>query len=115
MNIRVGTDILKLTRFLKSLNNGKDSFTNHLFTPQEIRQNSREQLAGIFCVKEAVVKALELPHDSWLKISTNRTENGKVNISFLDSKIANMVKSLDTSISHDRGLIIATAVVILKS
>ena len=115
MNIRVGTDILRLSRFLNSLTKGKENFTEHLFTPQGIRQNSKEQLAGIFCVKEALIKALGLPSDSWLKINTNRTENGKVKISFLDSNIARKVKSLDTSISHDGGWIITVAVVILES
>lgn len=115
MDIRVGTDILRISRFLNSLSKGKDNFINHLFTPQEIRQNSKEQLAGIFCIKEALIKALELPTDSWLKINTNRNGNGKVSISFLDSKIAREVKSLDTSISHDGGWIIAVAVIILAS
>lgn len=115
MDIRVGTDILRISRFLNSLSKGKDNFINHLFTPQEIRQNSKEQLAGIFCVKESVIKALGLPSNSWLKINTNRNGNGKVSISFLDSKIARKVKSLDTSISHDGGWIIAVAVVALES
>lgn len=115
MNIKIGTDILKQNRFLTSLEKGGNSFTNRLFTPQEIRQNSREQLASIYCVKEALIKALGLSMGSWLKINTNRGESGKVNISFLDQKIAKRIKNLDTSISHDGGWVIAVVIVILKN
>lgn len=113
MVIKTGTDITYENRFLTSLKRGKAVFLQSLFTAQEIRQNSELQLASIFCLKEAVMKALEMPHDSWLNISTDRTESGKVMCSILDRKTASTIKSLDTSISHDGGLIIAVAVALI--
>lgn len=115
MNIKVGTDVLDKKRFLDSYKNGGDPFLQHIFTPQELRQNSKEQLASIFCLKEAVIKALELPYDSWLIVSTNRKTNGKVECSFLDRKIAKRIISLDTSISHEEKMIVAVAVIIIDN
>ena len=114
MRIKIGVDFSREERFLASFKKGGGSFLNRLFTNQELRQNSTAQLASIFSLKEAVIKALELPQNSWLQINTNRKENGKVECSFLNEKIAEKISSLDTSISHDGGWIIAEAVVILK-
>lgn len=115
MKVKIGVDAASQKRFLKSFEKGGESFLNLLFTPQEIRQNSPLQLASIFCLKEAVIKALVLPKNSWLAISTNRKKSGKVECTFTDKKIANRIISLDTSITHDRGLIIAVAIAVIKS
>lgn len=114
MNTKIGIDIVRRKRFMQSLKRGSDSFSQHIFTAQEIRQNTKEQLASIFCLKEAVIKALELPQDVWLSINTNRKDNGKVYCSFLDSAIANRVASIDTSISHEGEWIIGVVVVVLQ-
>ncbi len=115
MNIKVGTDILDKRRFLKSCKSGGNTFLEKLFTPYEQRENSQEQLASIFCLKEALVKALELPNSSWLNINTTRKDNGKVDCSFTNEDIARRILSLDTSISHEREMIIAVAVVIIDN
>lgn len=114
MKFKVGVDIVSKKRFLKSYKRGKEGFLGRLFTPQELKQNSIDQLVSIFCLKEAVMKALELPQDSWLTISTNRTGNGKVDCSFVGRTIARKIISLDTSISHDAGLIIGVAVIVVE-
>ncbi len=114
MPVKIGVDITTKTRFEKSLENGGNAFINHLFTPQELRQNTKDQLASIFCLKEAVIKALELPHNSWLKINTNRQSNGKVVCSFIDKDTATKISSLDTSISHEGEIIISVAAIILE-
>lgn len=113
--IKTGTDILDKNRFLESLKNGGEGFLEKIFTPFEIRENTPEQLAAIFCLKEAIVKALELPNSSWLSISTRRKSNGKVLTSFVDNNIARKTSSLDTSISHEGNLIIAICVVIVEN
>ncbi len=115
MLIKVGTDILDKNRFLKSYRNGGITFLEKLFTPYEIRENSIEQLASIFCLKEAVAKALELPKASWLSINTKRKENGKISCAFADESIARKITSLDTSISHEEKIIIAVAVIIIDN
>jgi phosphopantetheine--protein transferase-like protein len=113
--IKVGTDLLKLNRFIKSAENGKGPFLKRLFTPQELKQNSIEQLGSIFSLKEAAIKALSLSPGDWLKINTNRTKTGKVGITFLDSNLASKIISLDTSLSHDGGWIIAVVVAVIKN
>lgn len=115
MQIKVGTDILDKDRFLKSCKNGGDTFLEKLFTPYELRENSKEQLASVFCLKEAIVKALQLPNSSWLSISTRRINNGKVSCTFTNETIARGITSLDTSISHEEKMIIAVAVIIIEN
>lgn len=110
----MGIDIHNKTRFLESCENGGETFLMQLFSPQELRQNSREQLASIFSLKEACIKALELPSSSWHKISTNRLANGKVTCSLTDISVASSIISLDTSISHEGELIVSVVVVLLK-
>ena len=113
MNVKVGTDIVDIKRFLSSSKNGGEAFNNRLFTPFEQRTNTVEQLASIFCLKEALIKALSLSYDSWLVISTKRLDNGKLDCSFSDVKIAKSIISIDTSISHEGDLIFGVAVVII--
>lgn len=115
MQIKVGTDILDKQRFLQSCKNGGNTFLEKLFTPYELRQNSQEQLASIFCLKEALVKALELPNSNWLNINTTRKNNGKVSCTFVQEDIARNILSLDTSISHEGEMIIAVAVIIMNN
>lgn len=115
MQIKTGIDVLDKKRFLTSCKNGGETFLAKIFTPYEIKNNSKEQLASIFSVKEALVKALELSHSSWLSISTSRQENGKIACSFIDKKIAKDIISLDTSISHEGEMVIAVAVVIIEN
>ncbi len=115
MNIRVGTDIIDKSRFLESCKKGGNTFLEKLFTPIETRENSPEQLASIFCLKEAIVKALELPSSSWLEINTRRKSNGKVVCSFIDQNIARKISSIDTSISHEGNMIIAVCVVLIEN
>ena len=114
MMTKIGIDIARQKRFLDSLKKGKEPFLNRIFTPQELRQNSDLQLASIFSIKESVIKALELNYDSWLQISTDRKENGKVNCSLIEAELAKNIISLDTSVSHDGGWIIAVTVAVSK-
>lgn len=111
--MKVGIDILRKSRFRTSLKRGGDTFIKRVFTAQELHQNTPEQLVSIFCIKEAVMKALELPKDSWLSISTNRKANGKIICTIINSKFGHRIHSLDTSVSHDGIWIIAVAVVLL--
>lgn len=114
MIIKTGIDVLDLNRFLSSAKKGKGAFLNRLFTPFEIRNNSPEQLASIFCVKESLTKTFELPYDSWLKINIARKKNGKLTCSFSEEKLAKKIISIDTSVSHEGNIIIAITVAILR-
>jgi phosphopantetheine--protein transferase-like protein len=114
MTIKTGIDVLNLSRFLDSMEKGGQAFKDHVFTPQEQRQNTPKQLASIYSLKEAVVKALSLPVNAWTLISTNRLPSGKVECTLANEEWSQRIETLDTSISHDGELIIASAVVILK-
>lgn len=114
MTIKTGVDILHKSRFDDRVRKGKQAFLDKMFTPQELRQNSQDQLASVFCVKEAVFKALELPLDSWHDISTNRQNNGKIVVSILHKDCQETLSSIDTSISHDKDIIVAVVIVVLS-
>ena len=115
MQIKIGTDLLNKKRFLTSCQNGGDNFLEKIFTPYERRENSLDQLASIFCLKEAVVKALVLPPGSWLFINTLRLENGKLGCTITHEDIARKITSFDTSISHEEKMIIAVVVIIMEN
>ena len=114
VKVKTGIDLLVINRFVNSYKKRGKAFSERIFSPQELSQNSSEQLASIFCLKEALIKALGLPKDSWLLISTNRKRNGKVECSFADSRIVRNIKSIDTSISHDGGMVVAVATALLS-
>lgn len=113
MIVKTGIDILSRSRFSKSFNSS-EAFKYKIFTQQELGNNTPQQLASIFCLKESIIKALGLKSASWLMISTSRLENGKVVCSFLDPDIASKIESFDTSISHEKDFIVTTATFILK-
>ena len=112
MQTKIGIDILRIDRFVTSHKRGGEAFRERIFTLQELRQNTPEQLATILCIKEAVMKALELPYDFWLTMSTNRKKNGKVTCTLTDRNIARSIASFDTSVSHEGEWVIAVAVVV---
>lgn len=115
MKILCGVDILSAKRFNQDIKKLGEPFFKKIFLNQELQQNTNDQLASIFCLKEAVVKAIGVPNVSWLEISTFRDKDGKVHCSFTKINIARKIISMDTSISHDNGLIIAMAVILLKN
>lgn len=115
MQVRTGIDILDKKRFISSIHNGKDVFLEKIFTPEELRHNTHEQLASMFCVKEAIHKALELSPGSWQDIHLTRKENGKLHPSFTNADIAKNIVSLDTSVSHEGDLIVALVCAIVNN
>lgn len=114
MVIKCGVDILQSKRFNKDIKNLGTNFLHKLFSNQELSQNTPVQLASIFCLKEAIIKALGPNSISWLEINTNRKKSGKVLCSFTKKDIATKVISMDTSITHDNGIIVAIATLLMK-
>lgn len=113
MEIKTGIDILKRERFDDSKRSG-DAFLNRIFLPHELNENSEDQLASVFCVKEAIVKALQLSPGSWTTIATHREAGGKLLCTITDEALERRILSFDTSISHDGDYIVAVAVVLLQ-
>jgi holo-[acyl-carrier protein] synthase len=114
MEIKTGIDLLDKRRFFASLQNGGDTFLQKIFTPHELRENNHDQLASIFCLKEAVVKALEMTPGSWLAIHTQRKGNGKLTCTFESVELARTISSIDTSVSHEGDMVAAVAVILKK-
>lgn len=77
----IGIDIIEVERIEKALKNEK--FLKRVFTKEELKfaqeyKNPACHLAGFFCAKEAVMKALEdCKHMSFLNIEICHEKSGK--------------------------------------
>lgn len=103
-NILVGTDIVDIEDFKKSLKNGGPIFLRKLFTPQEQENLDLVHLAGLFAAKEAVLKALSLKPGRWLEIEVQNEESGRPKVSL--PKNIKLI-SFDLSVSHTDSYAIA--------
>lgn len=111
MKILTGIDLVYLPRFKKSLKNGGEEFLRRVFLNDELKNQQIDHLAGIFAAKEAVVKALDLPKDSWHDILITHQKNGNPLVQFPTYHLLLLTSSL--SISHDKDYVIAQFVAIL--
>lgn len=107
LKIKTGCDIVKISRFEKMIDNSNLTLLKNLFSTYELTKSSSvESLAGIFAVKESVVKALELKPGNWNLLEVIKQDNGKpiINLhNFFDKTII----SSDISISHDGDYVFA--------
>jgi len=114
MIIKAGVDLIYLPRFKRSLKRGGENFLRRVFLEKEIShlRGETEHLAGIFAAKEAVIKALSLPTDSWHDIHVVYKPNGapQVQISNFEFQISNS----SLSISHNGSYVIAQFIAMLK-
>lgn len=121
MKIVTGIDLVYLPRFKKALKNGGQEFLRRIFLESELHlRGETAHLAGIFAAKEAIMKALDLPKDSWhdIRITNNKSGAPEAQIENLKpalSKIEGLkIESCSLSISHDGSYVIAQCVGILK-
>ncbi len=113
MTIKTGCDLVEIKRFKKSLERGGGRFLDKIFLSQELATSEKiETLAGIFSVKEAVIKALELKAGDWQKIEIIKDKNGRPEIKMLN--LDKHIISQDISISHDGDYAMAVVVFLLK-
>lgn len=126
MIIKCGVDLVYLPRFKKSLNRGGENFLRRIYHEQELihlrgglawhtkvhLEGETSHLAGIFAAKEAVIKALDLPIDSWLNIKVVKNSKGTPTIELRTYNLQLTTSSL--SISHDHNYVIAQFIAILK-
>ncbi len=105
MKIACGVDLVYLPRFKISLKRGGENFLRRIYHEQELKSLDIPHLAGIFAAKEAVIKALSLPIDSWhdIKIIKNSKGRPDVKLSTLNSQLT----THSLSISHDHNYVIA--------
>lgn len=83
-NLRVGIDIVRISRIAESLERFGQRFLNRVFTPDEIAYataapaRSAERLAARFAAKEAALKALQLADKGirWTELEVRRAQSG---------------------------------------
>ncbi len=107
-HLKIGTDLVNISRFLKIPISSKPSFYKKIFLPSEIKyclkfKNPYEHFAGKFAVKEAVKKSIN-KKVSFLEIETFH-KNSKPFV-MLHGKYKNQFK-FDVSISHEQNFALA--------
>lgn len=103
--MKVGIDIVQISRFEKKFKENKKYFEEKLFLPEELADTRPEHLAGIFAAKEAVVKALGIGAARWREIEILSQESGKPFVSKVPAQCKDLKSEL--SISHDGDYAIA--------
>lgn len=111
IRVCTGCDVVLVKRVTALLLN--DTAVQKIFHKSELRRPNAEHLAGIFAVKEAAVKALGLPVDSWLDIEVLYEDTGKPQLSFASEELRKKITSIDCSISHDGAYAFAVVTALL--
>jgi holo-[acyl-carrier protein] synthase len=119
MIIASGVDLVYLPRFKKSLKNGGENFLRRVYHEQELKKTDTPHLAGIFAAKEAVIKALSLPTNSWHDIFIIHKPDGQPQVEIINlpagkAGLKSLIVSHSLSISHDGNYVIAQFVAMLK-
>lgn len=118
MKISTGIDVLKITSILAFL---QDEFSaGCIFTPQEWRyihngeERPEQRAAGIFCAKEAVLKALGVGFSSMppLNIEVVHNEFGVPSIRFAGHDGVHPWEQVSVSISHAGEYAVAHAIIL---
>lgn len=115
----IGVDTVAVPRITAAI--CSDAFVKRVYTPYEqqycvARPNPHESFAGLFCAKEAVVKALKtgfgngiMPND--IEIVHDKSGAPKV-VAHGEAARLLQGKSVELSVSHDGGFAIAVAIII---
>ena len=130
MNVRCGTDIVDVSRFVKKIKDGNQSFINKCFTESEIEycnstkdlNRKAEHYAARYAAKEAVGKALGTGlmsegvgmHDIEVINDGRGTPSVKLKGGALEHAEALGMSSISLSLSHDGGMAIAYCVMLVE-
>lgn len=101
--MRTGVDLVHIPRFQKILAR-TPATKRRIFLPQEARDATREELAGTFAAKEAVMKALGIAAGNWQRIEIKRQKKGKP---FFLLHGFPKPRACDLSIAHDGDYVFA--------
>lgn len=113
LRVRTGVDLVVQERFREAWLSGGAAFERRLFQPSELLDRRLETLAGVFAIKEAVAKALDLPAGAWLDVEVAHTVSGKPQVR-LSAAVSAGVRSCDVSLSHAGGYVVATCVALCE-
>jgi holo-[acyl-carrier protein] synthase len=120
--LRVGTDLVQVSRIAESIATFGEKFTRRLFTDHEIAYAASSEslqaarFAARFAAKEATIKLLDLSQVGfdWKQIEVLRAESGHCTLALhglaKDAAARARVRELSLSMSHDGDY--ATAVVV---
>ena len=79
--LRVGIDLVRVSRIAESMTAFGERFVRRVFTPGEAAYaTTPERLAARFAAKEAVKKALELDGVGWREIEVARRDSGACDV-----------------------------------
>ncbi len=106
--MKIGADIVQISRFGKKFQANKEYFEEKVFLPEELADIRTDHLAGIFAAKEAVVKALGIGPGRWKEIAILQTADGKPFIHKIPQEYLHLPN--DLSISHDGDYAVALAI-----
>jgi holo-[acyl-carrier protein] synthase len=115
--MKIGTDIIQISRIEEALGQFGDKFTQRFLHPQEIALAKKTaSIAGYWAAKEAIAKALgcgigkEL---SFHDIILTKDSRGAPTFSLSEeAQQVHPVQTCSLSISHDGGFAIAVAVIV---
>ncbi|OGM09878.1 holo-[acyl-carrier-protein] synthase [Candidatus Woesebacteria bacterium RBG_13_34_9] len=114
MQIKIGVDIVYIPKFERSIKRGGKSFLRRIFNESELKSLDIFHLAGIFAVKEAIMKTSLVPTGEWKIIEVKYKKSGKPFIA-LSNTLLLKIQNVDVSISHDGEYALASALVIFKN
>lgn len=117
MALRVGIDLVQVSRIAASLEAFGERFLARVFTPGELAyaRDKPESLASRFAAKEAVKKALELDGVGWTDIEVVRRASGACEVALhgeARTAAAALGAELALSMSHEGDF--ATAMVVAR-
>jgi holo-[acyl-carrier protein] synthase len=111
--LRIGVDLVRVSRIAESLDLFGDRFMRRIFSPGEIEYarsapaQTAERLAARFAAKEAVIKALDLVDrgTAWRDIEVCRTASGACEVALRGSvgeaAVSLGAHDLAVSLSHE--------------
>jgi holo-[acyl-carrier protein] synthase len=117
MGLRVGIDLVQVSRIAASLESFGERFLARVFTPGELAyaRTRPESLASRFAAKEAVKKALELEGVGWTEIEVVRRASGACDVQLHGAaRVAAEALGAELSLSMSHEGDFATALVVAR-
>ena len=122
MNIRIGTDIIEISRIKKTIEDTDNKFIERIYTNKEIeycesRKSQKYQHYAVrFAGKEAVFKAISSMLKNkfeidWKDIEILNDSSGRPYVNILKSKISDKI-NIDISLSHCKEYAVANVVML---
>jgi len=117
--MKIGTDIIQISRVENSLNKFGEKFKNKFLNESEIKLAKKlESIAGFWAAKEAIAKAIGCGIGSELSFHDIVIDKDHKGAPFFiltkKAQLLHKIESSSLSISHDGGFAIAVVAIIFK-